>query len=137
MVMLHQRFRVETNRLKEMRMEKVIRNVTVSEKAWKIDGFSVFHFKCVTWMKEEQSKRSGLLELVFWVSNERFPVARLLFNSKRAVELFYYPQTQTAACLSGKTLHDSKQKLSLKNNLLSLYLNAKFPMRSHPGVIFP
>ncbi|TSC63042.1 MAG: hypothetical protein G01um101448_931 [Parcubacteria group bacterium Gr01-1014_48] len=111
-------------------MEKIIANVTVAGKAWKIKGFPFFHYDCVTWMQEEQHKRIGKLELEFWVLIERFPVAQLLFNNEPIVELLYYPDRQTAACLSGKTLHDSTKKMRHDNNLFALYLEAKLPIGS-------
>jgi hypothetical protein len=115
-------------------VENVIHNVTVAEKAWKVDGFSLFHFYCVAWMIDEQEIRSGNFELLFWVCNERFPVARFRYNDELVVELFYYPHTKTAACLSGKTLHDSTKKITYGDRLLAVYLNAKFPAELHREV---
>lgn len=110
-----------------MTTKKVFKNVIVPEKAWHIAGFQLFHFKCISWMREEKVKRRGKFALEFWVSNERFPVARFSWNDVVFVELFYYPQTQTAACLSGKALHDSKEVISCHRNLLNSYFEARFP----------
>ena len=101
--------------------------ITVVDTAWKIDGFKKFYEMCIAWAEEEAKLRPATYALEFWVSNERFPVLRFLFEKHRIVELFYYPQNNTAACLSGKALHDSTKKLDVKCNILRPYREKECP----------
>ncbi len=99
--------------------------VVAARGAWKIDGFQNFYDMCLIWAGEIQEKYYGKYSLNFWVANERFPVARLCHRNTLIVELFYYPQVQTAACLSGKAKHITTEKISRQKNLFIPYLSIK------------
>ncbi len=105
------------------------------EKGWKIEGFRYFYEMTKAWVEEIQTAYCRTFVLEYWVSNERFPVVRFIVNGTLVVELFYYPQKQTAACLSGKARHKTQEKLVHETNLLMAYLPEGFFATLQPAVV--